>query len=460
MIEAHEVQNGGVEIVDVDGPLDGAQAVLVGGTVDDAALYARAREPRAEGPRMMLAALRVGGVVERRAAKLGGPHDERVVEHSALLEVAQQGGDGLVHVFGESLVGQHVAVRIPVAGRAGVDEFDKAHAAFHEPARGETLPAEAGGLAALQAVAREGRRILGLEIERVGHGHLHAERGLERTQARGEQRVGIARDEVGFIQRLQRGELERLATGGRARRDVGDRLRAGHDERSLMRAGEEVVRIDLRARVGLLGRDDHEGRQIAVHRAQPVAHPRPEARAREGERAGVHAERGVVMIRVRGVQRADERELVHARRDVREQRADLGAALPVPRELPLRALEKNALVAGAVLDFGMVGLDLLAVIAREGGLGIEGVHVRDAAGHEQKNHALGLGGKLRRERRERITAVGEQLPHDAGKQQRTSDGGLEETAAGEGAGRRGFHECARWGFWWRGLLFIGVSDGI
>ena len=45
VIEAHEVQNGGVEIADVDRFLDGAQANLIRGTVDDAGLHTAAREP-------------------------------------------------------------------------------------------------------------------------------------------------------------------------------------------------------------------------------------------------------------------------------------------------------------------------------------------------------------------------------------------------------------------------------
>ena len=40
----------------------------------------------------------VGGVVERRAAELGRPDDQRVVEHAALLQVVEQAGDRLVDV--------------------------------------------------------------------------------------------------------------------------------------------------------------------------------------------------------------------------------------------------------------------------------------------------------------------------------------------------------------------------
>jgi hypothetical protein len=50
---------------------------------------------------------------------------------------------------------------------------------------------------------------------------------------------------------------------------------------------------------------------------------------------------------------------------MREERAHLGAAGAVWGKLPLRPLEEDPFVAGAILDLGMVGLDLLAVIARK-----------------------------------------------------------------------------------------------
>ena len=48
---------------------------------------------------MRLPTFGIGGVVEGRAAKLRGPDDERVVQHAALFENAQQGGDGLIDIL-------------------------------------------------------------------------------------------------------------------------------------------------------------------------------------------------------------------------------------------------------------------------------------------------------------------------------------------------------------------------
>ena len=55
----------------------------------------------------------------------------------------------------------------------------------------------------------------------------------------------------------------------------------------------------------------------------------------------MHPQRGVVVVRMVGVHRADQGEVVDAAGDVREQRADLGAALAVAAEFPLRLLEEQ-----------------------------------------------------------------------------------------------------------------------
>ena len=77
-----------------------------------------------------------------------------------------------------------------------------------------------------------------------------------------------------------------------------------------------------------------------------------------------------------------------------EERADLGAAVRLWRELPLGRFEKNPLVAGAVFNFRVVQFDFLSDITREIRFWIEGVNVRDPAGHEEKNHVLRLRWKM------------------------------------------------------------------
>src|SRR5687767_3307090 len=86
MIEAEEVENRGVEIVDVDAIADAVEAEVVAFTVHEAAFHAAAREPQGEAVWMMIAAV-AAALHHRRAAELSAPHDERVVEQAALLEI-------------------------------------------------------------------------------------------------------------------------------------------------------------------------------------------------------------------------------------------------------------------------------------------------------------------------------------------------------------------------------------
>ncbi len=143
VIEAHEMQNGGVEVVNVNGPIDGAEADVVAGAVNHARFYAGAGQPGTKSPGMMFAAFGLGRVVEGRAAKLGGPNNERIVQQAAFFEIFEQRGDGLIDVPGQGRMGQHVAVSVPVSGGTGVDQFHETHAALHQTPRGETLPAKA-----------------------------------------------------------------------------------------------------------------------------------------------------------------------------------------------------------------------------------------------------------------------------------------------------------------------------
>ena len=68
--------------------LDGVEAEFVGRAVDDAAFDAAAGHPDAEAVRMMVAAVAV--LRAGRAAELGGPDDQRLVQQAALLEILQQ----------------------------------------------------------------------------------------------------------------------------------------------------------------------------------------------------------------------------------------------------------------------------------------------------------------------------------------------------------------------------------
>ena len=56
----------------------------------------------------------IGLFVVRRAAELGRPDNQRVVEHASLLQVGHQRSDRSVDVTGQGAVRGHVTVRVPV----------------------------------------------------------------------------------------------------------------------------------------------------------------------------------------------------------------------------------------------------------------------------------------------------------------------------------------------------------
>ena len=67
------------------------------------------------------------------------------------------------------------------------------------------------------------------------------------------------------------------------------------------------------------------------------------------------------------------------------------AALPMRAELP-RGFKKVA--GGCELDFRFIVGEWFAMIAIEHGFLFKGIHMRGAALHEEKNHALSFRGKM------------------------------------------------------------------
>ena len=99
VIDAHAVQDGRVEIVQVDRILDRAIAEIVGLAVDGAGLGAAAGHPHRETTRVVVAAILVraeAALAVDGAAEFAAPDDERVIEQASLAQIADQGG----HPFG------------------------------------------------------------------------------------------------------------------------------------------------------------------------------------------------------------------------------------------------------------------------------------------------------------------------------------------------------------------------
>src|SRR5437016_5673161 len=80
VIQTHEIQDGGMKVVDMDFVLNGVPAVLVGSAVNHSTLHAPARQPHGEAEGMVFPAIiSLGG---RRAPELAAPEYQRVIEQS------------------------------------------------------------------------------------------------------------------------------------------------------------------------------------------------------------------------------------------------------------------------------------------------------------------------------------------------------------------------------------------
>jgi hypothetical protein len=96
VVEAEQVEQGGVEIMDGNRVAGDAVTEFIGFTVNGAAFDAAAGEEDRKCLDVVIAAVALG---HRGAAEFAAPDDEGVFEHAALLEVGEQGGGALVDEF-------------------------------------------------------------------------------------------------------------------------------------------------------------------------------------------------------------------------------------------------------------------------------------------------------------------------------------------------------------------------
>ena len=317
MVVAQQVQHRRVEVADRQRVLDDVVAELVGLAVDLAAAGAAAGHPHREAARVVVAAVVVLGepaLAVDGAAELSAPDDERVVEHSALLEVLDQRVAGLVDVL--ALAG-HTAVDVGVVVPVVVVDLDEADAAFDQAAGHEHAVGEAAALAGFVAVELED--MLGLlgQVGQLGHAGLHAERHLVLLDAR--VRLGVA---DGLV--VEAVELVD-AVDGLLAQVVGDARRVVDEEDRVALAAERHARVFPRqvaarpeaARDGLflvaVGRrgDEHdERREVIVGGAEAVGRPRTQARAAGDLVARLHGADGGLVVDGLGVERAHPADVV------------------------------------------------------------------------------------------------------------------------------------------------------
>src|ERR1043165_5350903 len=102
------MQDRRVKIVHADWIFLRGETELIGAAMHRAAFYAAAGHPHAKAVMVMVAPLdRLAAAVKLhrgRAPKFPAPDHQCVVEHAALLEIGQQGRDGLIELRGQLAV--------------------------------------------------------------------------------------------------------------------------------------------------------------------------------------------------------------------------------------------------------------------------------------------------------------------------------------------------------------------
>ena len=281
----------------------------------------------------------------RRAAKLAGPHDERVIEHPALLEIGNERGAGLVDLLGaeRQLLLQQTVV-IPIA----VVELDKTYAALRETAREQAVRGKRT-VARRAAVECQGARVLAAQIRQLGHARLHLERHLILRDAGRD--LGVVHE--GVVLAVQRRDRLHVGTLLRTRNAAGigevvhgvaatvqlHTLKTARQEPAAPLPRRDRLRRATRAR----GHHHDKSRQIFRLTAEPVVHPCPHARTPRDLRAGVHEHVSrIVVDRVRR-HRTNDTNLVHDGADVRKEGTDLRLIFPEFRERKLRRVTHESL---------------------------------------------------------------------------------------------------------------------
>lgn len=132
MINAHEMKDGGVQVMNVNTALvliDDVVAEVIGLSVSEAALDPASGHPNRKTAWVMIATI-VGGcstLPVNGSAEFAAPNHQCVVKHAALFQVLDECSRTLIHLFGDLFV---TVRKIGMVVPAAVIDLNKADAAF------------------------------------------------------------------------------------------------------------------------------------------------------------------------------------------------------------------------------------------------------------------------------------------------------------------------------------------
>ena len=310
------MEDGRVEITEVDFALDRSRTGLVGFAVDEAAFDATAGHPEGEAVGVVSGLVFPVAGGEAGTSEFSAPDNEGVFEEPALLEVFEERGDGGVGRFAVRL---EVAAMVGMLVPAPVIDLDETHPGFGKAAREETLAPEVRHLAgphrtflSPHPVAGEGPGRFVAEVEQIRCGHLHAESELHRLDHALEFGVAGALREMPAVHHLHEVELTALrparemGAGDIVNRGLCHFLPVHADGGAVVDRGQEGARVGRGAR----GIETDESGQILIFRSESVTDPRTEAGPFAEPVAGVELEEGLGMDPGVGVHAVEEAELV------------------------------------------------------------------------------------------------------------------------------------------------------
>lgn len=406
VVESEEVEERGLEIVNVDRVADDIHAEVIGFAEGESGAGAAAGHPDGERVGVMIAsparAIVEVALDERGPAEFAPPDDEGVLEESPAFEIEDECGGGLVGV--PTLVvelGGDGVVLVP----SGMHELDAADAPFHEAPGHEAIVGIGAGCPDIGTVRAEDGFGFAGEVGQLGNGGLHLECHLVLGDAGGD--LGIAPGlEVVLVEggevvqhRPAGGAVDAIRVG-----QVEDGIAAAAELHALMsgreEAGSPIEVIEDLAAGGVAGDggEDGVGGEVVGDGAEAVAEPGAECGAARDLGTGKEQRDGRGVVDGIGVHAFHEAEAVGDLGDVGEEVGDPGTGSAALVEGFDRGEEPLAVcLAGhgaETLAADVFLRDGLAVVALEAGLEVEEIDVGWGAVLEEVDDVLGAGLEL------------------------------------------------------------------
>ena len=155
VVETEEMKDGGIEVVDGEDIFDGLASEFIGHAMAETAFHAGSGKPAREAVRIVVAALGTF-LKHRHAAKFGAPDDKGFIEQTALLEIAHEGGGGLVEDFAMDVVlflqfGMTVPIEFAAAGVGAIEKLHESYSVLDEPSREDAIAGK-GGLDRIRSI--------------------------------------------------------------------------------------------------------------------------------------------------------------------------------------------------------------------------------------------------------------------------------------------------------------------